>query len=354
MICHFCHNTINGKYYNFESQFQKIHICLHCYQSLPKCKGCNIPINTAREQAAKLCMNCQKNLPKCAICGKNIIGKYAKYANMFVCSTCMRKAPHCEICSRPLKEYITIQGKKLCSECANKIEFCAGCHAPLLGEYFQFKNDSRKFCKKCTNKNNLCNICSMPLGTMFHTLFDERKICNNCFQTAVKTPEQASKILNQILPIIKRKFNIVIPSSTVLHLVDYKTLLKLRHQYKMPGSGDSHALGIFVGQGKLLDVYILDYLPYALCLSTLAHEYTHAWQNRHLRNDTNLLYIEGMAQWVAYHVLLELGFVKEATNITKQDDIYGAGFEKMQKLEKKYGILELCKKLEKKFAISIS
>jgi hypothetical protein len=69
----------------------------------------------------------------------------------------------------------------------------------------------------------------------------------------------------------------------------------------------------------------------------MAHEYTHAWQSDRFPNDTSLLWVEGLAEWMAYKTLVYYGYHQQASLIPVQLDVYGQGFRKVQKVEQKYG-----------------
>lgn len=254
-----------------------------------------------------------------------------------------------------MKEYLTVKDKKICLSCSSSLEYCASCHIPLLDGYFYYPGDSRKFCQNCNKKGLKCDICTLPLGKEYRMLPDKRKICSVCLKTSVRTTDKASQILQKLLPVLEKNFSMKIRSSTQLHLVDSKVIASLRKQYpNTVGSKDQRSLGIFVRKGNTFDVYIENFLPYSLCLGVLAHEYTHAWQADHFQTKAGVLYVEGMAQWVSYHILKFFGYDKEASSITVQEDIYGQGFRKIQTIENRYGkdsvlrkLLELCGKTAK-------
>lgn len=351
-LCHFCHRIISGKYYTFELPHIQAKVCLKCFQTLPRCKVCNFPLKKDIEQWDGLCSHCKKKAPQCSICKKPIFGQYMQIQSEKICLSCQKKAPTCYQCKRPLSEYMEVQGKKICLACAQKLEYCHGCQTPLWKQYVQYDGDSRKFCKQCSQKKNLCSVCFMPLGNMFRTMSDQRRICSRCLKTAIKSSNQVKAILKKILPIMQRLFRINISPFTSFHLIDYHTLQKLREKYDTAGRIDKKSLGIFIGKDGALDIYILEYLPYSMCVGTLAHEYTHAWQSENLRSDTDILYIEGLAQWVAYYVLLDMGYTTEADRIPKMTGIYGKGFHKIMKLEKKYGKATLLEKFKQKFGRS--
>ena len=356
MTCYFCHKRLGITYYHIKTKDKDINICSHCNKALSKCKECDMPINTAREKAIRLCMNCRKNILICGICQKSIYGKYKKYSDMYVCDLCMRTAPRCDMCNCILEKYgySIIQNKKLCPECVHNMDYCTRCHTPLFGQYYQVVGYREKFCKECIKKGNRCDLCSMPFNDTSHRLYKSQQICSTCRYTSIEEQKEAEFILKQVLIAIKKELNIEIPIPTNIHLVTYTDLYYLHQQYKPTETEDSLGVCIFVYQTNLLELYITNLLPYVFFMYILAQEYIYAWENKYLRSDTDLLYIDGMAQWGAYHVLLELGFETQADNISKQNDLCGDGFNEMTKLEQQYGVRGAWKKIEEKFAISIS
>ncbi|NUM36914.1 MAG: hypothetical protein HUU50_20410 [Candidatus Brocadiae bacterium] len=347
-LCSFCRKSISGKYWKFSEK----NVCLKCYQTLPKCQSCNIPCSKKDNRGETYCESCRKKLPLCSYCKKHILGQYIVVKGKNVCQACRKKFPACARCQSPMKEYLVVHDKKICLSCSTSLECCASCRIPLLDGYYYYPGDERKFCHTCQKKGLKCDICTLPLGTGYKSLPDKRKICSICLKTSVRTTEKAKEILQKLLPALSKNFSLKVRSSTQLHLVASSTIASLRSQYPNTiGSKDQRSLGIFVRKGNAFDVYIESFLPYSLCLSVLAHEYTHAWQADHFQPKASTLYVEGMAQWVSYHTLKFYGYEREASLIPIQQDIYGQGFRKIQEIEKRYGknaviskILELCAK----------
>lgn len=247
-----------------------------------------------------------------------------------------------------MKEFLTIKQGKICISCSNKIQHCASCQVPLLEDYFTFQGDNRPFCQECSKDGNRCSICTLPLTQKYIKLKDGRVICAVCKKTSVKTEAQARKILDKVLAYLKQNFNMKIRKTTKLHLVDSKTLIKIRKKHSKDfGGKDRRALGYFLRKGDSFEVYIENMLPYSLCLAVLAHEYAHAWQADHFPPKASILYIEGFAEWISYRTLLHYKYKKEAFKISKQKDIYGQGFKKIYALETKYGVQNVIKKVLK-------
>ena len=179
-----------------------------------------------------------------------------------------------------------VQGKSLSCLCT-KIRILPWLQTPLWKQYVQYDGDSRKFCKQCSQKKNLCSVCFMPLGNMFRTMSDQRRICSRCLKTAIKSSNQVKAILKKILPIMQRLFRISISPFTSFHLIDYHTLQKLREKYDTAGRIDKKSLGIFIGKDGALDIYILEYLPYSMCMEHY-DEYTHVLQSENLHDLTQI------------------------------------------------------------------
>jgi hypothetical protein len=156
-------------------------------------------------------------------------------------------------------------------------------------------------------------------------------------QQAVKTPAMAQKALRQVFDYLEGKLTLHIRPGTQLQIVDARTLARLRQSIRGHGDQDRRALGLFLRKGDKFDVYVESFLPYSLCVAVLAHEYTHAWQADRFPQNTSQLWVEGLAEWVAYETLLHYGYDKQASLIARQQDVYGQGLRKVQAVEQKYG-----------------
>jgi hypothetical protein len=352
MICHFCHKKIALTYYHIKSKNKDINICPHCNKSLPKCKECDMPIITAREKAVKLCMDCRKKLPKCGICDKAIFGKYEEYPDMYVCPTCMRKAPRCEMCEHPLgKENCSIiDNKKLCDDCADNMDYCVRCNKPLFGKFYNELGYSEKFCEKCVKIGNHCDLCGMPFRKESHNLYGLR-VCTACVYLGILNNDSFLYKADEVASIIKRKFNIEIKFPIAIYQADAKYLKELHEKYKPIRDKDTFKFGIFVYEKRALIFYIGENLASSIFTYAFATTYILAWENKNFRSDIDILYLEGMAQWIAYHVLLEQKWNNVINNFMKHDEMFGAGFAEMQKLEEQYGTLGALKKIKAKFSI---
>lgn len=333
--CNFCNTTIQGKYFSYEDGRN---ICLRCRNSLPACKSCGVAVKKGVEQNGQVfCQDCIAKAERCEFCTAYLFGQFYKIGGQLVCANCKKNLPRCTRCNRPLQEYLAVAGYKLCFGCADEVDYCAVCHLPLVEKHFVFPDDSRKFCKKCSSERGRCDICTLPLSALYHKLSDGRVMCAQCMEKAVKTPAMAQKALRQTLDYLENELGMRIRPATQLQIVDARTLARLRKSVRGHGDQDRRALGLFLRKGERFDVYVESMLTYSLCLAVLAHEYTHAWQADRFPSDTGLLWVEGLAEWVAYQTLTHYGYTKQAAMITRQQDIYGQGFRKVQALEAKYG-----------------
>jgi hypothetical protein len=165
-------------------------------------------------------------------------------------------------------------------------------------------------------------------------------------KTAVQDSATAQKALQQVLQYLRKTFSMHIRETTRLQLVDAQVLAKLRRKNPLRiGKKDRRALGLFLQQGSRFDVYVETLLPYTLCLKVLAHEYTHAWEADHFPSNTGILYVEGLAEWIAYQTLLYYRHTTEASKIPPQQDEYGQGFAKIQAIEQRYGRSQVIQKV---------
>ena len=342
--CLYCKLPIHGKYLQYGNKFT---VCLKCDKTLVHCSICKIPLRASiRQNGKSYCNECLKKAQKCYYCDEYIFGQYYKVSQNNICKKCYEKAPRCVRCNIPVKEYLVVNKQNICIPCSQAIDYCAVCQIPLINQFYKYSGSNRKFCKDCSQKRNKCVMCAMPLTKKYHQLKDKRVICSLCMKTAVKTSSEAQKILQIVLTYLKQNYSMNIRNTIKLNLVDSKTLLKIRGKSLIKaGKKDRRALGIFLRKGESFDVYIEKYLPYALCLGTLAHEYTHAWQADHFPKNASILYIEGMAEWIAYNTLLHCNYKKDAKRILTQKDIYGQGLKRIKKLEKKYPKKQIINKI---------
>lgn len=335
MKCDYCKRSISGKYWQYENGRK---ICRDCRSRLPQCAACSIAVQGGISQRGKIfCPQCSRKLAKCHFCRAFLVGQYLRIGGLSVCADCARDLPRCVRCNMPVREYLETRGKALCLPCSRKVEHCAVCQMALLDKYHKFPGDSRKFCGNCATSRDRCDLCALPLTASYRRLQDNRSICENCLKEAVKTPEKAKEALAKVLAYLEKKFAMRIRKTTALQMVDSKALRRMRKNIRGPGQKDRRALGIFVRQGEVFEVYIESFLPYPLCLGVLAHEYTHAWQADHFPARAGILWVEGLAEWIAYRTLLFYGYKKQAHLITRQQDEYGQGFRKIQDIEHKYG-----------------
>lgn len=92
-------------------------------------------------------------------------------------------------------------------------------------------------------------------------------------------------------------------------------------------------------KGSASRIFILNGLSYERALAVISHELTHAWQIDNCPMEQRLVYKEGFAQWVAYKVMLNRGYIDEANILlSSQDAIYGEGLRFMINVEAYYGV----------------
>jgi hypothetical protein len=87
-----------------------------------------------------------------------------------------------------------------------------------------------------------------------------------------------------------------------------------------------------------LKVYIQKGLTLGKAVHTAAHEITHAWAGLNKCVSSDIIEEEGFAEWVAYKVLLSLGFKDEAGDMQlNPDPLYGGGLRRVLDREKQFG-----------------
>jgi len=285
----------------------------------------------------------------CSMCGSLINGKYYQCGNLIICENCFNNLPKCSTCGLPVKEYKIVNEKIYCLNCLKQLYFCFYCNNPITGQACCVKskiNDKTYyFCKNCyyNNKGHACFAC----GIIFRTstmLKDGRYICNECLKQSVTNTAQIQNIYSQVINLVYNKIAIKPNKIPVLNIVSKQKLDLLN-------KNSDDKLGTYYSQKKFLEmgnykkelssdseIYILSHIPLCILKWVIAHEYAHSWFFDNTKREFTKEQTEGFAEWVAYKIMDSEKDKIIINTMLKRNDIYGKGLKKMIELEKKIGI----------------
>ncbi|NHJ38718.1 MAG: hypothetical protein FK731_01705 [Asgard group archaeon] len=397
--CDACLEVIKGKYIHFSDGSI---FCNECFRYLPKCRSCKKPIIGGEESSINgLCFICYKRAPKCDVCAKAIIGTYTRFSDKTIacddcvlkylkcercgkpvvryatkirgkvlCRECLTHAPRCSVCNNPIikiywifdKELVcdycykiyercdlcgipnqflfTVYQKRICYSCQEKAKRCSACGLPIVGRYYSYKNKEGIFCEQCEYLAPHCDSCGRPVGLQYVEISDGRKICNECQRTAITTEKQLLELINTAEKGLA-ELGLHIKNPINFRLISKKLLDKRISEYGAAITAGRN-LGLFQKTIDKMNIYLQTHLPVQLALGTICHELAHAWLSENIATTKQPLHIsEGFCEWVAYKILMKCGYHGQAELISSRDDIYGMGFRKFLKYEKKYSLKEL-------------
>jgi hypothetical protein len=232
---------------------------------------------------------------------------------------------------------------------------CAVCHTPLIGKYYTIEGSDNRYCPTCIATRPRCDSCGVPLGSDYWKLHDGRNQCGKCHSTAIYDPALAQTLFDETVAGIVNHLNLVVHSGVALRLVDLPDLRAVHHRsppqstdHSPSASDEPRTLGLYVRKGNTRVIYMLYGLPRLIFRTTLAHEYTHAWQSENCQQLQDDFLREGFAEWVAFYHLLWLGATKAARCMMKSTHPYRPALERLFELERnvgQQGVIEYIKRV---------
>jgi len=124
-ICHCCGNKAGSKYYVSYTRHKALTICAGCYQALPTCDNCGVPIQpNGPKLPTQFCAFC-KVTRSCNCCGSSITAKESHripFVKGTYCVNCYQDAPQCVVCHIPMteKESVHFGGERICTLCKSR------------------------------------------------------------------------------------------------------------------------------------------------------------------------------------------------------------------------------------------
>jgi hypothetical protein len=118
---------------------------------------------------------------------------------------------------------------------------------------------------------------------------------------------------------------------------DHNIDLELVDTLGKPLNENLRESGRFVRVNDHYTIKILRGLSREMCLETIAHELGHAWQAENIPGMHETIWQEGFAQWTAAKMLKLYRMNNLLDRLESRDDLYGEGYRRVAKLEKRYG-----------------
>lgn len=289
----------------------------------------------------------------CQLCGMRIDGQprihrhphWEPDLSLKVCARCEQDKPHCTVCGLPLA---SASPNGVCQTCNQVERYCYTCGQLLKQKYVQF-NGVGHYCEDCYKRRSACDVCTAPLTDTYWRLSDGRLTCAYCHASAVNDPSAATALYSEMMVVLHRSLGMSLNIPTGLALVDRIQLSEIilqqydRNGKQAPGTDKlkpEHTLGLYARRGIRRGIYIQTGLPRMVFLQVAAHEIAHAWQGENcpVLHDQDLLVHEGFAEWVAYRVLGDYGYIRAQEQMQARTDIYGQGLKYLLDLEANQGI----------------
>lgn len=328
--CYVCGKELQpGTYWLFGNK----PVCQNCYNTLPKCEICKIPVkNFVYVDGKRVCYDCYYKLYSCSICGRKAIKLWT------------------------LKDTSTGITKSYCDDCIAKYgPRCAACGQPLVnsssssGDYVEITSkvtlEKKYYCENCYKTLKKCDICGLLVKAGIRPLSDGRYLCEDCLKTAVFDYNEVKAIYDEVVPAVQNILGSKIETVPPLYLVDQK---QLKDVQKETDSFSVNELGFYYRDKLYLSdnnkykpvdprIYILFGEPRSIIFWSVAHEFGHAWFSENCPPNQSNEIVEGFAQWVAYKMALIKGYNNEINKQMSRPDVYGSGLRKLVEIENRGG-----------------
>lgn len=271
---------------------------------------------------------------------------------LFLLPLLLAAAERCPVCHRILSgEVFEYKGKTYCSiRCMKDVlPKCAVCGQPITGAYSVFTSptgESRSLCRHCAQLTR-CFACELPGRTT--KLYDGRFICEDCGKLAIRSPEEARKLLEEVRGTLERILGNPTSCPFRFRTVSYPELLKVAD---MRTSDTTIELGLCrarfserrIGDRREIvkiecEILMLDHLPRWRFIEIAAHELAHHWQYHYSPYLRDRVVQEGFAEYAASLVNREYGQTRLNRRMEKRrDPVYGAGYRWIRAIAEREGI----------------
>ena len=147
----------------------------------------------------------------------------------------------------------------------------------------------------------------------------------------------ALRVRSSVLESMRRRLGLEIRHPVALRLSS-KRSMEVRGSDTGLAAVRSGAIGKFRNDDGRYEVFLVDHVSERRAARILAHELAHAYYEENFSRFRARLYREGFSEWVAFHVLHDLGYPRDAERILRRTDIYGDGLRQMLAAEREGGV----------------
>ena len=210
-------------------------------------------------------------------------------------------------------------------------ETCIYCKGDTQLQVLQFADGPKSVCALCLKKYPACSICGNPTNLPQHR--DQRFFCPSCKKTGIFSDTQAIGLQKEVVNFLQSQLGpTALNPCPPIRMCDKDEL-----QTKFIEHGRAMNVGGFYSPYNPEMVYLLTGESAIELQSTMAHEYTHAWQSRNCGQQDRAV-TEGFATYIQYKFLVSKGKMHMAERLTRhQDPDYGASLNKLLEREKSMG-----------------
>lgn len=209
---------------------------------------------------------------------------------------------------------------------------CFICNSQKNLRSVKVDRQTRYLCQDCREEKGACEICRRQGAGELQA--DGRRICTSCSRNLILTQSQLDQLYSGVKAFLKKdQTGVVVDFDLPVKLADPDEFNTKANE----GGRAVQAVG-FYSPYNPEQIYMLSGRDRVETASTLAHEYTHAWQSRNCPSQDRALK-EGFACYVEYRYLMSIGERARAQNITRiSDPDYGAALTRLLEYEKKVGV----------------
>jgi hypothetical protein len=216
---------------------------------------------------------------------------------------------------------------------------CDACEGPLVEPVAHVAPDPRRFCARCVAGESRCDFCGTPIGDRGNVWPDGRKACRDCWTTAMTRAEDLESLATMARAWMKKRLGMEMPECPI-HFEHAAAIARMHGRAFTPVRGfNARPIGFFrKPMFEPAALFIEHAMPRSIAYGVVAHELTHLWQWHNWPREAPLPLIEGLAMWVEYQALLDVGAIHAARDAERYGDpVYGLGFRIALAVEKDVG-----------------
>lgn len=282
----------------------------------------------------------------CSECGSVIFKRYNRFSKVdkILCENCSKKSVKCDVCGVPSALTEDFDGLNVCPTCLINKDYCGCCGKKLnRNNRKRIKGVPVFFCFECIVKSNYkCFNCKRPYNDKKDLIqIDNNKlICKNCYSHHIYESQTSKIILDNVLKIIKSKFNIEFKNTLSVYLVseiELKYLKKIKSKKLLISENKN---GISFYDGDKPSIYLLNGLSIARFISTISRIYVFSYLCTfpNVGNDKSIEL--GFSKWLTGKLLYNLGYLAEYKRMIIEDALEdnNKGLIKIKAIEKYQGV----------------